>query len=535
MLQNEVEKEQILYFAERVKNALPFEDEYAQSLVKKGLLLYRQGSVYNVKFNGQTVEGTVQDVTPVEVNLDMDYPDMSTCSCPSFDFCRHKLALFFYLYASVDRVGALLDEWKFGKAEPAKKLPFPLKTARDLLNERQAFDEGSIDSWHEFYEKEYEKFMESRPDYDPYFSASIYSKYFNGLITKAPKTNEMKRLFVIHAAIAAFQKLAEYQKDKSMSRYQMEAYILPYLDNLIDKLEDTAIDLSRVQLPFSMDPLLEESTEKFRPFLLDSEGEFASHRLAVYRILWGTVFYRPKWIAREQEHLKGESSFEKLAQASLAFLEKKDEVALGIMKELGPHFFPFLYQWLESLAASGNWKRMEPWMQFSLESLEEYLDQLGSFDSKRRSARTFLSIVYDYGNLHDEKAYASALQKLMPYSYIEYSDYLADKEDYKKWLELQMFLQYEIEVLEKQVLKKIEERDRSLLLPLYHQAAVREIGQKNRQSYKRAVRYLKKLRTHYKKLKKEDVWEHYIERTAAAHKRLRAFQEELKRGKLIHD
>ncbi len=60
------------------------------------------------------------------------------------------------------------------------------------------------------------------------------------------------------------------------------------------------------------------------------------------------------------------------------------------------------------------------------------------------------------------------------------------------------------------------------------------IQQKNRQNYKEAVRYLKKLRTIYKKLKKEEKWEVYFEQLLQKTKRLRAFQEECQRGKLIN-
>jgi uncharacterized Zn finger protein len=82
-------------------------------------------------------------------------------------------------------------------------------------------------------------------------------------------------------------------------------------------------------------------------------------------------------------------------------------------------------------------------------------------------------------------------------------------------------------------LRAIEEYDPGLLLPLYHQAAERAVLEKNRASYKTAVRLLKKLYSYYKLLKKEDRWERYINRLADKFSRLRAFQEELKKGKWI--
>lgn len=82
-------------------------------------------------------------------------------------------------------------------------------------------------------------------------------------------------------------------------------------------------------------------------------------------------------------------------------------------------------------------------------------------------------------------------------------------------------------------LKAIEEHDSALLLPLYHQAAERAVLEKNRASYKTAVRLLKKLHGIYKQLGQDDRWEHYVYRLADKFSRLRAFQEELKKGKWI--
>ncbi len=72
-------------------------------------------------------------------------------------------------------------------------------------------------------------------------------------------------------------------------------------------------------------------------------------------------------------------------------------------------------------------------------------------------------------------------------------------------------------------------------LPLYHLATVQAIEERNRKSYRRAVRYLKKLRMLYKRLKRTDEWNAFIIQIANLHSRLRALQEELRKGKLIDD
>src|SRR5690606_19049545 len=129
--------------------------------------------------------------------------------------------------------------------------------------------------------------------------------------------------------------------------------------------------------------------------------------------------------------------------------------------------------------------------------------------------------------------YTTALARLLPYSYVEYNSFLLDTEQYRKWVDLQIYAGYDIDDIDRGVLKEIETIDRAALLPLYHRAVAKAIEGKNRPSYKKAVKYLRKIRAHYKKLKQEDLWYEYITKLAAVNKRLRAFQQELLRDSMI--
>lgn len=149
--------------------------------------------------------------------------------------------------------------------------------------------------------------------------------------------------------------------------------------------------------------------------------------------------------------------------------------------------------------------------------------------------RLFLQNIMPYAEEQDDTVYMDAVKKLLPYSYVEYNDYLLETEQFRKWVELQIMLGYDIDEIDRYILKEIENHDRSALFPLYHQAVAKAIEGKNRPSYKKAVKYLRKIRAHYKKCKQEDVWEDYIARLATMNKRLRAFQQELLRASMISD
>src|SRR6478735_8477482 len=91
---------------------VPHESEDVR-LVQKAMMLYRQGAVQQLKTaeNVRVVTATVEDVVPVKVELDLDFPQMSMCACPGEWPCRHQLAVFFAAYSRTASVSEWLEEW----------------------------------------------------------------------------------------------------------------------------------------------------------------------------------------------------------------------------------------------------------------------------------------------------------------------------------------------------------------------------------------------------------------------------------------
>lgn len=122
----------------------------------------------------------------------------------------------------------------------------------------------------------------------------------------------------------------------------------------------------------------------------------------------------------------------------------------------------------------------------------------------------------------------------MPYAFTEYSQLLYAQQRYAEWIEIHSLVGFSISELEKDLIKQIAKEEPEALIPSYH----REISasrSKNRSAYRESVKMLKKLRTLYHKTKKTAIWERYVKQLQDSTKRLRAFQEEMKKGKLIDD
>ncbi|MBE4907268.1 SWIM zinc finger family protein [Bacillus luteolus] len=536
MLQNEVSKEQIEHFAEKLQSLYKYDNEVDRNLIKKGLVLYRQGSVYNVNLVGNEIVGRVQDVTPVDVTLDLDFLEMSSCTCPTGGFCRHQFAVFFSaISTSGIGVGKLLDEWKSGGVN--KKLTLadiPVMRARDL----KPFEEASLESWAAFFDSEYKKFVGDRSESDYYFISSIYHRYFSTLKSKAPSGTQHRRLFIIYAGITSIQKIIEILPKLKLTNYQFDSTVKPYVQNFVDAVIDNAYELQAVTFSFSLEPLLEEMQEKIRDGLLENTW-FQYERFHLYRMLWSTIFNRKNWVERETEvilQMKEENGWSggmAMALAHLSFLSKRDQEAIEYLELLDTPAIYYTFWWMNELSEEQQWGRLQLWLNYADKHFETFIQGLHSYESRRHMTRTFLKMITDYASEYDESLYLNMMKKLMPYSYIEFTTYLFEEKNYHGWVELQLAVGYEIEDHDKYILKIIEDTDRAALLPLYHQAVSKALKQKNRPSYKRAIRYLRKLRSYYRKLKQEEAWDDYITKLSAKTKRLRAFQEELLNAKFI--
>src|SRR5690606_2950293 len=87
-----------------------------------------------------------------------------------------------------------------------------------------------------------------------------------------------------------------------------------------------------------------------------------------------------------------------------------------------------------------------------------------------------------------EDQYERALVALLPRSYPDYCRHLLDSGETKRWVDFHLLNGISPQHIHPADLKTVEQSDAGLLLPLYHQAVEKYIGQKNRTSYREAVK-----------------------------------------------
>ncbi|MGE8052648.1 SWIM zinc finger family protein [Bacillus mycoides] len=536
MLQDSITKDEIMMIANEFVQGLDPQQVADQEHVATARHLYRSGVVYNVDFDGYTLSGTVNAEGSVySVHIPIRNVTESYCDCFAPTQCQHMLAVLLSAASSFGQVGDVLTLFK-NNTKPS--LP-PIRTARQVL-QSSAFEEMDYKSWQTYFENEYESFKkeQARLTYKQmYFLMSLFTDFYTKLERKAPRIVAIHELFKLHAALYCFQKLLEeiqeFEANKLYSYHQPVNVVRLF----VDKVESTVRDLKTEAIPEESKPILEETARLIHEAFFSTDA-YTQERFFIYRHVWGELLRTEEQLQEEKKRIdtKINPLSKTLASSHLLFLNGEDVSAMELLEKQPSSVVSLYFYWLEELLSAMEWDRAKDWLSFTYKQVKETITEQENTVFIQDIVRLFVMMYETYATHTNEQAgLEMILQELLPYSFTNYEQYVLAKKQYHAWTELQLLYGFEVIELLKEPLKDIEKEAPEAALPLYHHAAMEAIEERNRKSYKRAVRYLKKLRMLYKRLKRTDEWDAFIIHIANLHSRLRALQEELRRGKLIDD
>lgn len=528
--------EPLNYCAENLLNILDKENLHTQKVVEKGLMLYRQSFVSQVKFSNEYIQAVVQDVTPVKVTLDLDYIGNSNCTCHADSFCRHQLALFFYLLAQVGKVSSWLETFRKPSSKSVNLNSLGLKRASDLLKDTEEKKE-SYQEWIKSFQIHFQQRIEANSK-QPYMIAEMYYVYMRKIKSQSPRQSEWKLLFSVVAQVFTFKQLILLSKEHDHSMQTINRYYRHILHDLISGIQTDLDKLSNFTFPFAFDDYLKQLRIDLEDLLsLQPELEFESVQL--FRILWTNIFTNRDTRLQELDNRlekEATSSFpEELGIIHLQFLLQKDNEALKRILSHKTNITSYMLYWIDYLSSRKLWKRLDLYIPFFIQELKNFLEEIDDDDFCHEFTNMVIKSLSPYCKAENkddilEKIYIQTL----PYSFRRYDDFLYTRNQLDKWIDLYTLVGFGMDYLGKDQLKTLQEYDSNLLISLYHRSIQEHIDEKNREHYRKAVRQLKKLRTLYKKQKNQQEFEQFLQIILERTKRLRAFHEECRKGKLIH-
>ncbi len=499
-------------------------------ILQRGFQYHRSGYVYNVEVNpSHVITASVQGSRVYQVSLDLDDFSQSTCTCPYDDYCKHIAATYFYVYSHFDSALLLLNRWKEQNPKRAVQNNQTIQNPHIPPTEDQLLEE-----WFDFFTREYARLKQ--PDFFSLFRimqsyiqttlghAESWKKSFRELYTLSFYMDLLMKIEKIPEHIQWKQyyyfQYADYQKSKQIS--------IEGISSTINKMDSETLQKEAPQHLQALRDLLYRQ-------LLSSRVSKSAHWLTIYRWIWSRLLREKGLMTEEMKRLDLQLRDEFLpteqndiilyARAHFDIATKHDEAARDRFEAVKDFQLQLIVPYFDTMLHYQEWERIEAWIDW-LKPMLPHLNQL----DLQSVVQLWLQVSEHQQN---DLELLDTLFHLLPKSIRVYSDFLVHTKRYKQWVDLQLLRKRSPYELDREILKEIDQHDRQALLPLYHQAIERSISEKNRNSYKTAVRHLKKLRALYKKMKLTDRFEDYLETLSQKYTRLRALQEELQKGKLF--
>ncbi|RAV12484.1 SWIM zinc finger family protein [Paenibacillus contaminans] len=533
MLKLKLPVNRINYLADEIRS------RFSPGVLERGWLYYHKGRVKELELEGGTeLRARVRGSEWYRVVVNLESFARSTCECPADGWCQHIAAVFFQTYESHGRPELMLRQLQLAIQTRARNSKSAAAKLRKEAERRSAIELGDgPKEWQRFFEQRFHGYSLGSPQ--------AVEEFYDMAVSSLEKLAEdwdprIKPLYSLHVLLFILRKVEQLHED-SQSTY-LSYYVGVGSAAVSERCREAIAGLASENEPSPIRkayPKHWEETIAFSAETMLTGKAGPIDWLDLYRLLWWRWFGdgggEGSAVREERTRLtlllgrQGLTPRRKdtllLALTHFDLMNGEDEQAMRQLNELQAKKVGDFRIVLQHLTNEGAWTRLTAWLRWLLpETVKARQDEFVMICGFWQSAAP---------HLESDEEWVRIMLSLLPRSYPFYAGYLMQSGRIKQWVDLQLSLNVLPNRLNAIDLKTVEHEDPALLLPLFHQAVERSILEKNRTSYKTAVKLLRKLQTIYKKLNRLDRWEDFLQRLAVKYSRLRAFQEELKKGKWL--
>ncbi|WP_342419282.1 SWIM zinc finger family protein [Paenibacillus sp. FSL H8-0168] len=530
-------------------------DHFNDVTIKRGSQYFKQGKVKEFAMpDADHIAAVVDGSELYEVDLHLSAFAASRCTCPVHTNCKHMIAVLLNYANEQERsVHALVNAHSAGFTRLAAKAdtrttppsrsnlsPDHKEATRNALSKTASkIPDMPISEWHDLFDQciALNRVNTQNSQYVQSALASIYA-------VKPPLSPGMQQLFGLHAHLRVLEKLVP---QSPMPGYPSHTYMGYYTQIAADELKEAIERDFESPLGLTDEPMQEARIAETlaylrRKMLTESRnGTYFSDTYYQFWLNWVHPERQDSSIYTEElQHLQAAEEDLgttlarlpwMLARSWMHIYQSQDNEAWVLLQE-AERAFPLKISSNQLLLFLQALRKAEDWVR-----LKDGLRHIGPLLHSHRDDH-----LQDY--MHDwdvvlqhlpeaEQDMWDTLVGMLPFAGGMYEEALLAHEKWRSWIDYQLSIRSEPLSFRVSVLQPIEKNAPELLLPFYHQAVERYVLEKNRASYKAAVKLLKRLFKLYKKMKQESRWELFFTTFTSRHSRLRALQEELRKGKLL--
>ncbi|MBP1153993.1 MULTISPECIES: SWIM zinc finger family protein [unclassified Paenibacillus] len=491
--------------------------------LSRGFTYFKQQRVATLIISeDRLVQARVTGSEEYRVTLNLDKLRSSSCTCPVQTSCKHLAAVMMEL---ANRFGYTATQ--IVNAKHHLKRTDSVSASESLLNSLPNMD---VFGWHEFL-NQYTSHV--KPGYDQGMFTDLLRYQLQNIRKGAiPFLATDWIYFELHQELFILRKIKEQNAQGSVNYYTSFALYRMY-DEIHALLKQKSAQFNfthsgerlKQTLSYIRQQLAEETGHKYLDY-------------GLYTALWKYwIAPHPKaddWVSQEINEIEKQptdspSDSLSTVRAFLYLHQSRSNEAWAALEASGSLkkapaslFLPFL----NHISDTRDWANLVDW----LKRTASYF-----YGQKTKELDAYISY-WKEAIAHDpeaEKHLWNVLEGMLPHSTPIIEDVLYEQRKWKPWVEMQILQGHDPLYHRVSVLQPIEKEAPGLLLPYYHQAIDHYVTLKNRHNYKLAVRLLKRLEKVYKKMKQIERWDRFLTGFMERHSRLRALQEEMKKGKLL--
>lgn len=506
------------------------EGEYT-NVLKQGWKLYQNEVVQKLNvYSSSMINGIVKDMELHAVVLDSEHIRYSTCTCGQLVYCEHMAALLFQYCKQLENGKVLAEQAYFqllGLVKASTVAAHNQNESNATGINRHSDPEQIIHSITQQFGDDWKKCKHS------FHPLSNTLTAIKGLAKSSePMIQRLHWCVAILYVLALGEKAI--QATDTFSRYYHEMTFKriaePWstqLYELLEELQQKALSEQELQwlnaiMSFTFDRAIQYEKPMFD---------------------WDYTYYRLiSFIKQEEQNEQLYEKLEKLAVneerpyansflngsiAALKIGKQADEEAVTYIEKCQfERVQRLIYPVVEARMNDGQWSKVRMWM--------DYLYQHFMESQQIRSIGPYMQLCRKGSQQQpNEQKWITYMAQFLPHSYHALSEHYLSQKQFQEWAELQIYMGRKPEDFKAHELQVIEKQAPFALLPMYHQAIDLAVHGRNRQGYRLAAKYMKKLQGLYEQLEKPHIWKRYFDLMQHRYSRLRAFQEELLKGKLL--
>lgn len=525
---------------------------FGEVTISRGFQYFKRGRVVKLTLPSErTVKAVVEGGDLYHVSIHLDSFSSSRCDCPVGYSCKHMFAAVLR-YADLHHrsihtlinaksvTGSAAPKARASSYNEAKQLAAK-KAADDLaLLQKQAkrIAELSVGEWHEWFALATAPLMQSSRN-TQFINDALAAIYRH----KPSLPANVDAFFLLHAHLFVLGKLTLQPQDLSGYMYSYLAFHTHHAaSDLQGKIAQRIVQMADAAANPDNGARTGQTLIYLRSSMLEETND-NRYYLQIYLQVWKLWFVSraPAPSAYDEEIARIDEISApapadsapplalNVARAALRTFQGNDGDALALLRTVDERTnIPevFLLGFLEHLADSGSWRRLADW-------LAEVAPLLNL--RKASSVRAYSEYWEQAVRRLPEAGPRmwDSLVSLLPHTRELYEEKLLESGQWHRWMDFQISMGSDPLEFRVTDLAPIEKNAPEALLPFYHHAVERYVLLKNRDGYKTAVKLLKRLAKLYKRLKREARWEEFFDAFVGRHSRLRALQEELRKGKLL--